>query len=380
MCIGDAVTMREGAPAEVLRKVDALWGDACGAEVTSPTTTAGAARRGGSPTAAVRVFSDGLTLPDAAPTPETERDATDPVAHLPGWLRPFAERLEFVLTSNSPTAQSPVDDEDNESPFSCFESVTPPDVSIAEYVMRLWLYFTDLKTWAMTMVYLDRFEQKTALHITPYTAHRVVLSALAIAAHKASPASISVSAVAFPGGVEVDDLSTMVRTFAQAIDFNFSCGTEDLAASLLASAAVPTEELKFSAMLLAVGERRSSAESGCAAPTVASNAATRRISANTAYDTPADLTVAPSVPSWLTTLPNTFNLLQAPIPDDNLISSPPSSPPNPPLSPIMKPSSPPADFNRSPVQLLVKTQYRRFKEVISNKLHHTRAHRTSVAC
>ncbi|KAJ9464415.1 hypothetical protein DIPPA_10532 [Diplonema papillatum] len=72
MCIGDAVTMREGAPAEVLRKVDALWGDACGAEVTSPTATAGAARPRRQPDGrGPRVLGRAHAAGTRRPTPET---------------------------------------------------------------------------------------------------------------------------------------------------------------------------------------------------------------------------------------------------------------------------------------------------------------------
>eukprot|EP01064_Diplonema_japonicum_P022865 TRINITY_DN330_c0_g6_i1.p1 TRINITY_DN330_c0_g6~~TRINITY_DN330_c0_g6_i1.p1 ORF type:complete len:255 (+),score=37.71 TRINITY_DN330_c0_g6_i1:68-766(+) len=139
---------------------------------------------------------------------------------LPSWLDLFIRSMEVKSEERAEASSVPPE-------LICFESVEKPGVGIREYVALLWGHWSGVKTWAATMLYMERLS-RCGMDLNELTIHRVVLSCLAVAAHKSSCEGVSVADVSGPGGVDKYDLSAMVKALAQAVGFDFSFTVSEL--------------------------------------------------------------------------------------------------------------------------------------------------------
>eukprot|EP01059_Diplonema_ambulator_P005509 TRINITY_DN1525_c1_g2_i1.p1 TRINITY_DN1525_c1_g2~~TRINITY_DN1525_c1_g2_i1.p1 ORF type:complete len:269 (+),score=37.46 TRINITY_DN1525_c1_g2_i1:55-861(+) len=166
---------------------------------------------------------------------------------IPSWLDAFVSELETEMMKPENK------DFSAEGDLVCFESVDVPCVGIRRYVETLWKHFGGLKTWAAMVFYMQRFLTVAETFVlNEYTGHRVVLSCLAVAAHKCSIEGVGVLEVAGPGGVDTADLSAMVRVLSKTVKYNFTFTPEELSetVSQLAPKSEEPRSIHFAAVLL----------------------------------------------------------------------------------------------------------------------------------
>ena len=164
---------------------------------------------------------------------------------LPGWLMPFADDLERKCANTPMPCPSSVGD------IICFESVEIPDVSITRYIAILYAHFRDLTSWAACVTLLRRVEEKGAVALNAYTVHRVTLTALAVALYKTQPGKGELTLPAGPGGVDEEDLASMVRVLVRALDFQLSFSIEEMQSCLAQTSPSRSRSLDFACALLA---------------------------------------------------------------------------------------------------------------------------------
>eukprot|EP01060_Flectonema_neradi_P041357 TRINITY_DN9793_c0_g1_i1.p1 TRINITY_DN9793_c0_g1~~TRINITY_DN9793_c0_g1_i1.p1 ORF type:complete len:242 (+),score=53.26 TRINITY_DN9793_c0_g1_i1:75-800(+) len=190
---------------------------------------------------------------------------------LPMWLRPFVRKLEKAVSAYGT-------DEVTEGDLICFESVDVPNITIEKYVQILWAEFREPIVWSATVLYLERFIDTGLLPLTPCTVHRVLLTALSVGCHKTTPGGVSVGTIAEPGGVDADDLATMVQIFAKVIDYNFYATIDTLQQSLLSTSPTQDKALNFAAALISVPKSQSNSASSSIGSWIASVSDSRRSS------------------------------------------------------------------------------------------------------
>ena len=197
------------------------------------------------------------------------RECSQEFGRLPMWLRPFVAKLENCIEDHG-------NDEVTEGEMVCFESVDVPSISVEKYVQVLWTEFREPIVWSATVLYLERFLAKGLLPLTPCTVHRVLLTALSVGCHKTTPGGISVGAIAEPGGVDADDLATMVQIFAKVIDYNFQATIDTLQQSLLSTSPTQNKALTFACALISVPKSQSSSSSSSIGSWIASVSDSRK--------------------------------------------------------------------------------------------------------
>eukprot|EP00754_Rhynchopus_humris_P018426 Rhum_TRINITY_DN14601_c13_g9::Rhum_TRINITY_DN14601_c13_g9_i1::g.104882::m.104882 len=173
---------------------------------------------------------------------------------LPGWLQPFTSALEAQIDDQAAAVARGEQVAQPKGDGICFESVSIPTISVRKYIIVLYSHFRDLATWASCMALIRRADTSGIIPVTPFTVHRVLLTALAIGLVKSLPGR-DISMAAGPGGVDDEDLASMVRAFVKIVDYKKACRVEAMQEALASGSPQRTRALDFACALVATTAR-----------------------------------------------------------------------------------------------------------------------------
>ena len=122
--------------------------------------------------------------------------------------------LETYLEEETPDA--------NQEYRNCFHARKPPSVSLHKYLERLSDYMKcSEECYVLAMIYIERLmKADCALTLNSLCVHRLILSAVAIAAKFFDDKYYKNSYYARVGGISVQEINTLERNFLFIIDFN----------------------------------------------------------------------------------------------------------------------------------------------------------------
>jgi len=142
-------------------------------------------------------------------------------------------RLPFYLISTLRkhlSMNAPWGSQDNtQHCLRVFYSIRAPDVSIEDYVLRLWKYFQcSEECFVVALVYLGRMKKACPfLRINAYCVHRLVATALLLAAKFCDDEYFCNGTYAQISSLHLTELNYLECSFIQCIDWKFVVASEE---------------------------------------------------------------------------------------------------------------------------------------------------------
>eukprot|EP00755_Sulcionema_specki_P016733 Sspe_Gene.62731::Locus_35420_Transcript_3_3_Confidence_0.500_Length_1069::g.62731::m.62731 len=141
----------------------------------------------------------------------------------PQWMASFSESI--VQQSQSESIL------ESDAPGLLFESLTLPPISLHNYIWLLWAgfrsYGSSSASWVSSIILLRRFVRTGHTPLTAHTVHRLVLTALVVASKVVDDYSPCNAFAAALGGVDLENLNAMERTFLLALNFDVNISQEE---------------------------------------------------------------------------------------------------------------------------------------------------------
>lgn len=112
---------------------------------------------------------------------------------------------------------------------SCFQSVSAPKISIADYIKRIRKYFMcSNECFVLALVFIDRICQKHPyITMCSLTAHRLVMTAVLIAAKLHDDVYYSNKYYARVGGLSLEETNGLEAAMLDLLDWNISVSAEE---------------------------------------------------------------------------------------------------------------------------------------------------------
>jgi Cyclin len=118
--------------------------------------------------------------------------------------------------------------EGRSSPCRIFQCLTAPSVSIDEYLNRLNKYFNcSDAVWVVGLIYLDRVIKMSGLVVTILNVHRLILTALAVAAKFVDDVYYSNLFYGKVGGIKAKEMNSLESEFLTLLGWKLNVSTED---------------------------------------------------------------------------------------------------------------------------------------------------------
>eukprot|EP01062_Namystynia_karyoxenos_P075321 TRINITY_DN72573_c0_g1_i1.p1 TRINITY_DN72573_c0_g1~~TRINITY_DN72573_c0_g1_i1.p1 ORF type:complete len:323 (+),score=59.92 TRINITY_DN72573_c0_g1_i1:80-1048(+) len=108
-------------------------------------------------------------------------------------------------------------------PLSCFDCMTPPPISIADYMCQV-ERAGSTRLWPQCLILVDQLSRVSRVPVTMVNAHRLLVTAYVIALKLAVDSAGLIPRVAFTGGISTEDLVLMERTFLKHLDWHVCVG------------------------------------------------------------------------------------------------------------------------------------------------------------
>jgi hypothetical protein len=153
-------------------------------------------------------------------------ELSSPPAKLDGPMEPqYAYKVTLVLASVlEKMANTPVP---SNSISTVFDANTPPKIGVQQYLERIFKYtMCSGECYVLALIYIDRF-RKTAMQLTPFNIHRVIITSVMLAAKFFEDAYYNNAYFAQVGGVPTVEINQMELDFLFYVSFRLHVPTHE---------------------------------------------------------------------------------------------------------------------------------------------------------